>query len=295
MLRYFIMVNYDWMRTRYQQILLSAIVCFLSFFPQNSHAQAIPLLTDPLKVQEIELLSEKLDMTPVQQESMLELYDRYLVDFARVRNGDVKTFEDSITEAAEDFGFMSLNIPEREEVEKLISQFDRSIRSIQRVDKLFFDEIGGMLTETQQRRLLRYQVAREVEAYMALKMVAEFNRGAGIHISELYDRLRVEDTPEVLLLLETYEKRYLNLAKETYEALTETEDGKWGMMDGESLLDHSYYMGSHLKIWEWRKREEVEAEAESILQELNKTSKAGKKYSSTIPADTMSRKKKSTE
>ena len=59
-----------------------------------------------------------------------------------------------------------------------------------------------------------------------------------------------------------------------YEALTEVEDGKWGLMDGESLLDHSYYMGSHLKVWEWRKREEVEAEAESVLKELSKTSSA---------------------
>ena len=59
-----------------------------------------------------------------------------------------------------------------------------------------------------------------------------------------------------------------------YEALAEVEDGKWGLMDGESLLDHSYYMGSHLKVWEWRKREEVEAEAESVLKELSKTSSA---------------------
>lgn len=57
-----------------------------------------------------------------------------------------------------------------------------------------------------------------------------------------------------------------------YEVLTEAEDGRWGMMDGESLLDHSYYMGSHLKVWEWRKQEEVEAEAEEILNELNKSS-----------------------
>ena len=59
-----------------------------------------------------------------------------------------------------------------------------------------------------------------------------------------------------------------------YEALTEVEDGKWGLMDGESLVDHSYDMGSHLKVWEWRKREEVEAAAESVLKELNKTSSA---------------------
>ncbi|GIS85091.1 MAG: hypothetical protein CM1200mP16_13910 [Nitrospina sp.] len=44
-------------------------------------------------------------------------------------------------------------------------------------------------------------------------------------------------------------------------------------MDGESLLDHTYYMGAHLKVWEWRKREEVEAEPEAVLKELNKSSK----------------------
>ena len=203
-------------------MLLLAIVCLFASVSKTLHAQAIPLLTDPLKIQEIELLSEKLDMTSVQKESMLDLYDRYLVDFARVRNGDVKTFEDSITEAAENFGFMSLNIPEREEVEKLITQFDRSIRSIQRVDKLFFDEIGGMMTETQQRRLERYQIAREVEAFMALELVAEMNRGARSHISELFDHLRVEESLEVLQILETYEKRYLNLSKSTYDALIET-------------------------------------------------------------------------
>jgi len=31
-------------------------------------------------------------------------------------------------------------------------------------------------------------------------------------------------------------------------------------------------MGSHLKVWEWRKREEVEEEAESIMKELGKAS-----------------------
>ena len=58
-----------------------------------------------------------------------------------------------------------------------------------------------------------------------------------------------------------------------YEALTEVEDGRWGVMDGESLLDHTYYMGAHLKVWEWRKREEVEAETETVMSQLTKSSK----------------------
>jgi hypothetical protein len=71
---------------------------------------------------------------------------------------------------------------------------------------------------------------------------------------------------------EDMELFFTSVENPIYEALTEAEDGRWGMMDGESLLDHSYYMGSHLKVWEWRKREEVEAEAEEVLRELNKTS-----------------------
>ena len=66
---------------------------------------------------------------------------------------------------------------------------------------------------------------------------------------------------------------YTSVENPIYEVLTDPEDGRWGVMDGESLLDHTYYMGAHLKVWEWRKREEVEAETEAVLKELNKSSK----------------------
>lgn len=66
---------------------------------------------------------------------------------------------------------------------------------------------------------------------------------------------------------------YTSVENPIYEALTEVEDGRWGVMDGESLLDHTYYMGAHLKVWEWRKREEVEAETETVMSQLNKSSK----------------------
>ena len=66
---------------------------------------------------------------------------------------------------------------------------------------------------------------------------------------------------------------YTSVENPIYEALTEVEDGRWGVMDGESLLDHTYYMGAHLKVWEWRKREEVESETETIMSQLTKSSK----------------------
>ena len=69
------------------------------------------------------------------------------------------------------------------------------------------------------------------------------------------------------------ELHYTSVENPIYEALTEVEDGRWGVMDGESLLDHTYYMGAHLKVWEWRKREEVEAETETVMSQLTKSSK----------------------
>ncbi len=66
---------------------------------------------------------------------------------------------------------------------------------------------------------------------------------------------------------------YTSVENPIYEALTEVEDGRWGVMDGESMLDHTYYMGAHLKVWEWRKREEVEAETETVMSQLTKSSK----------------------
>ncbi len=54
------------------------VVLFATIFSvaQETNAQAIPLLTDPIKVRELELMSNKLGMTRPQREAILEVYDR---------------------------------------------------------------------------------------------------------------------------------------------------------------------------------------------------------------------------
>ncbi len=94
-------------------------------------------------------------------------------------------------------------------------------------------------------------------------------------LRSIKDDYEMDDTTIKVLLgkpigTEDMELFYTSVENPIYEALTEVEDGRWGVMDGESLLDHSYHMGSHLKVWEWRKREEVEEEAESVMNELSK-------------------------
>ncbi|MBC8282269.1 MAG: hypothetical protein H8E32_00510 [Nitrospinae bacterium] len=95
---------------------------------------------------------------------------------------------------------------------------------------------------------------------------------------EVQPDYEIDDTSVKILLGQKItppdlELLYTSVENPIYEALTEVEDGRWGVMDGESLLDHTYYMGAHLKVWEWRKREEVEAETEAVIKELTKSSK----------------------
>ncbi|GJL77941.1 MAG: hypothetical protein NPINA01_09300 [Nitrospinaceae bacterium] len=59
---------------------------------------------------------------------------------------------------------------------------------------------------------------------------------------------------------------YTSVENPIYEYLNPMQEGQWGLMDGESLLDHAYYLGSQLKVWAWRKREDVE----QVMDEFSK-------------------------
>ena len=103
-------------------------------------------------------------------------------------------------------------------------------------------------------------------------------KSKGEALKEIQTDYEIDDTSVKILLGQKItssdlELLYTSVENPIYEVLTDPEDGRWGVMDGESLLDHTYYMGAHLKVWEWRKREEVEAETEAVLKELNKSSK----------------------
>jgi hypothetical protein len=203
--------------------ILVLIVSFLSL-AQEAKAQAIPLLTDPIKVRELELMSNKLSMTSAQREAILEVYDRYLEDFARVRSGEIASFEDGIAEAAQTFGFMQFNIPERKMVEDLIKKARRAMSAIHRSDTQFFDELAAMLTEKQLVILNRERIARELEAYniFTTELMGQLNKGARTHMRKIFSQLDVDSSIESDELLDRYDTRYLKQVKQSFNAIIET-------------------------------------------------------------------------
>ncbi|MBC8201733.1 MAG: hypothetical protein H8E86_06755 [Planctomycetes bacterium] len=218
--------------------ILVLILSLLSF-AQETNAQAIPLLTDPIKVRELEHMSNELGMTSAQREAILEVYDRYLVDFARVRSNEIADFENGIAEAAQTFGFMQFNIPERQMVEGLIKQARRAMSAIHRSDTQFFDELVAMLTEKQLVILNRERIARELEAYniFTTQLMGELNRGARTHMRELFSRLDVESSFELDELLDQYDTRYLNQVKLSFNAIIEAVSLTLDQIDELGLRD----------------------------------------------------------
>ncbi len=63
---------------------------------------------------------------------------------------------------------------------------------------------------------------------------------------------------------------YTSAENPIYEYLAEREDGSWGAVEGESLLDQAYYLGSTLKVWVWRKKEDAESTMEDMSSVLKK-------------------------
>ena len=195
-----------------QHLTITIIILFSQFIVHNSaSAQSLPVFNDPIKVREIEVMGSDLDLTAVQMQTFLELYDLYLNDFERVRKGDVQDFEDELTSLAEQFGFMNFDIPPREQLERLIIEGLKSIKAIQRVDSLFFDEVEGILTENQRALLKNLRTSRQISSYniFLLPMLSQLNSGMGIRLTPIFNQFDIEINPEVQEILSAYDDKYL--------------------------------------------------------------------------------------
>ena len=197
------------------------LICSMFCLCVDSSAQSIPILSDPIKVQEFELMSNRLDLTLAQQEAAIDVYDGYIDQFAQVKLGEIKDFEDSIGSAAETFGFMQFSIPERDLVEELIRKAQRAMRGIQRVDAQFFEELSGMLSDNQKVNLDRQEMARKLQAYelVVLGMMGEMNRGARGSIRKYVNELDIELDRELQEALDIYDQRYLAETESGFDSM----------------------------------------------------------------------------
>jgi hypothetical protein len=197
-------------------ILLSPLL-----LPRHAAGQAMPMFNDPLKIRQVEMYAERLDFTTQQKEGVLQAYDQYVLAYERVRNGEIQKFEDLVTAFVDRFSFMNFEIPEREEIHEIISKGKRAMKSIERVDNTFFDNITGMLTEKQQRELKRIRNERHLDAYriIVLEMLTDMNRSARPNLTQLVQFAVKAESPETTASLELYEQKMLRHAEDAIDVI----------------------------------------------------------------------------
>jgi hypothetical protein len=191
------------------------------------------MFNDPLKITQIERYSERLDLTNAQKESLLHSYDQYLLEFEHARNTEIQKFEDLVTTFAEEYGFMQFQIPERAQIDALVSAGRRAMKSIERVDNAFFDTITGMFTEKQQRELKRIRNERSLDAYrlLVLGMVSEMNKSARPNMTELFHHAVGEESTQNMDALELYEQRMIRHSEDTLDVLVDVISQALDMVD----------------------------------------------------------------
>jgi hypothetical protein len=90
-------------------------------------------------------------------------------------------------------------------------------------------------------------------------------------LKALKEKYEIDDVSIRVLLGQEIGKQdlelfYTSVENPIYEAMTQKAEGQWGLMDGESFIDQAYYLGSSLKVWVWRKREEAESAMEEMAR-----------------------------
>ncbi len=222
------------MKNKAYSLVISLATILLSMTTGDCFSQAFPFVDTPIKVRDMEYISEAVEMTPSQIEQLVEIYDRYARDFAVIRKNEIQKFEDALNEAMKTMNYMDFEIPPRETVENLIPKAQRAMKATARVDGVFFDSCSEMLTEKQNQKLLSFRIARELSQYetVVFELFEDINDGATSNLQLLYDKIGCEPDEEIMLILETYNKRQLKGVKSgfndivnvTIEALDQVDE-----------------------------------------------------------------------
>ena len=109
------------------------------------------------------------------------------------------------------------------------------------------------------------------------KINQEINSGKSFEeaLQEIKEKYEIDDSSINFLKNKEISKEdmelfYTSIENPIYEYLTEREEGSWGTVEGESILDQAYYLGSTLKVWVWRKKEDAESFMEDMSNSIKK-------------------------
>ncbi|HMN96224.1 MAG TPA: hypothetical protein PKC43_07915 [Phycisphaerales bacterium] len=142
-------------------------------------------LPDPVSLQELTaLLDRYVGASPAQWEQIDAIHDRYKTEFARLRDGEIQKFLDDARK------LQGGGIPDRKLVEDYFRDQTRIESRIRALDSGLFDQIQGVLDETQAVAMPRVRLARERATYRSPMTMGMFG-SAPVDLTELLGRMEL--------------------------------------------------------------------------------------------------------
>lgn len=201
--------------------LVAVLLAVIATRPANAQ---VPLVPDAIATPDLQPIIETLGLSDQQALTLLPIHDTYKERYRTFLDTDVKKLQDQLVEIGLRFTRGRFEIPERKELEGIVSDFKRLLERSRSLDRGFFVEIGGILAEDQMPRLEQARINRELTIYrQILGGVGEMNRGAGVNLAEMTRRLDLspQEREQVEPVLAQYESTLLAKSNDIYNILTD--------------------------------------------------------------------------
>lgn len=148
-------------------------------------------LPDPISSRDLDVLADRLDLSPEQRQAIEPFHDEYRESFRRLRESDIEEYLDNVGGLWRR-GFGGID---RREIEESLQRHERIDTSIRLLDDGFFNNVQTVLTKEQLMQLPRAMQARERQRYSTrgVRMVGSVNQAARVDLSRLYDNLELTE------------------------------------------------------------------------------------------------------
>lgn len=186
-------------------------------------AQGMPMFTNPIGSKQLMKYADRLELTIDQQIALEPMHDSYLQIYRALRDKDMQEFIDILYNTMSDFMLNGFAIPKRDNLEKIIREYQKVENKINAIDKSFFNEIGSLLDENQYIHLQRVTKQRKLDVLRTIIMEigGNFNKGASVDLTQYVEALDLSDEEKAVVnpILISYESTLLAKAQKLHKAV----------------------------------------------------------------------------
>ena len=200
-------------RTLLQRVVLIAVVAASLLLGRHASAQGTSgTLPDPVSSGDLnKYLDRYLDLTGEQWTQIDTFHEQYKEEFKHLRETEIEQF-------LVEMRTMQGKMPKKAELKSFLDKMDRMQARIRSLDAKLFDQVQGVLAESQVSIMPRVRKARERDTYKG-GMMSAFGGGANVDLVDSF--YASEASPEEMKATESlmadYESRLTSMLKRQFD------------------------------------------------------------------------------